>query len=420
VRVISSAGEAAWTGSGVAGGATLWMDEMVRERWPTGNTGAMLKELLIALYRAPHDQSFHGVINRRIDVDVLNRALAPRRGGVVAARVGASSAVRDDVIEVWVDGPRRSRVDQAGSVRVHDGDQLVEFSPGYGAIATNLGQEDRWLTLPELWWRPRALIGAIEIESVTDGTFLNRPCGHVETTRDLTRSPIIQVLTPGDRFAMTVDQATGVVLVVEDQFGDDALSSTRWHVFEPVDHIDDTVFDHAIPADVTVKSQSDIALERARGLGVDLTGVDTSDAQDISRAIGNRRRPGLLDHYVATGEPPSNADEAERDIRAAFAGLSDEDGESLPNVEAGESLAPTVRRAAERVSTNRVKITVSEVKFLSAQRAAVVFAISTEDERQLLGDNVGEAVSDERRWRVARSTFAQLMRLAGVEPPRPG
>lgn len=375
---------------------------------------------MIALYRAPHDRSLHGVIKRRIDVDLLTRALASGRGGIVAAGVGDSSAVSDDEIEVWVDAPRRSRVDQAGSIRVHDGDQLVEFHPGYGAVASDLRPEERWLTLPELWWRPRALIGAIEIESVTDETFLNRPCWHVEATRDLARSPTMQVLMPGDRFALTVDRATGVVLAADEHFGDEALSSTQWSVFELVDHIDDTVFDHAIPADVTVKSQRDVALERARQLGVDLTGVDTDDAQDIFRAIANRRRPGLLDHYVATGEPPSNVDQAERDIRAAFAGLSDEDGESLPNVEAGESLAPTVRRAAERVSTNRVEITVSEVKFLSAQRAAVVFAISTEDGRQLLGDNVGEAVGDGQRWRVARNTFAQLMRLAGVEPPRPG
>ena len=380
----------------------------------------MLEDLLIAWYRAPHGQAFHGVMSQRIDFDVMTRALSSRRVNLVAAGVGGSSAVSEHDIEVWVDGRGRSRVDQAGSVRVQDADQLVTFTPGFGAVATDLDPQDRSLTLPELWWRPRPLIGAIEIESVTDGTFLNRPCWHVEATRDLARSPMIQLLTPGDRFAMTVDQATGVVLAVDELFGDEELSSTRWRTFEPLDHIGDTVFDHAIPADVTVKSQTDLALERARGLGVDLTGVDTSDAHDIMRAIGNRRRPGLLDHYVATGEPPSDVDQAARDVRAAFAGLSDEDGESLPNVEAGESLAPTVRRAAERVSTNRVDITVSEVKFLSAQRAAVVLAISTEDGRQLLGDNVGESVCSEQRWRVARSTFAHLMRLAGVEPPRPG
>ena len=88
---------------------------------------------------------------------------------------------------------------------------------------------------------------------------------------------------------------------------------------------------------------------------------------------------------VPTGDPPADTEQAEAEIKAAYAGLGDEQGDSLPNVEVGYGLAPTARRAAQRAFESGADIAVQEIKFLSDVRAAVVFTISTRDGRPLLG-----------------------------------
>ena len=378
-----------------------------------------MENLLIALYGAPHGQSLHGTLRHRIDLEVRQKALSSR-GAASMSIVGAGADARVDCdIEVWVDGDIRSRVDQAGSIRVQDGNELTSYFPGYGATKNLRGGEERSLSVPELWWRPRPLIGAIEILSVEEHSMLDRPCWLVDAKRDLARPPTMQMLMPGDRFSLTVDQETGVVLRCDEWSGGAELSSTEWLRFEPVEHIDDAVFDDALPADVVVRSPADVALEHALAIGVDVTGVDTTDVDQIGKAILNRRRPGLLEHHIATGKAPVDSKGAETDVRAAFAGLSEEDDESLPNVEAGAGLVPTVRRTMQRYAEDAVAIEVKEIKFLSDKRAVVVFVVVTDGDRLLLGDQVGEAVLSDGRWRVSRDTFAQLMRLAGVETPPP-
>lgn len=329
--------------------------------------------------------------------------------------VGGSTSDGDWDIEAWVDGDR-CRIDSAGTVRVQDHDKVVTYTPGYGATVVAASGAEQPLALPDLYWRPRPLIGSVEIESVSDCMMLGRPCWQVDATRDLARHPMVQLMMPGDRFAFTVDQETGVVLRTQEWWGDAMLSSTDWTLFELLDGIDDSVFENAIPADVIVKSQVDVARDHARAIGVDLSGVDVDDVDQIAAAIRTRRRSGLLDHHVATGSPPADIEGAGAEIRHAFTNLSEEDGDSLPNVQSGDALAPTVRRAAARWAGGGAAFSVSEIKFLSAERAVVVFSIST-DRGHLLGDTVGEAVLHGTRWRVARSTFGQLMRMAGVEPP---
>lgn len=376
----------------------------------------MLENLLIAWYRAPHGRSFHGLFHQQIDPDRRSSAFHEGRAkGTALAVAGGGSSEADWDGEIWVEDDRW-RIDLAGSVRVQTGGELVMYTPGYGAIAAE--RDDSQLsTVLDLCWRPRRLIGAVEIVTVSEGTWLDRPCWRVTATHAVTHDRMVQLLLPGDRFVFTVDQDTGVVLRVEEWWHGKELSSIEWRLFEVVDDIDDVVFDQALPAGVVVRSQADVAAEHARWIGVDLSGVDTSDVEQIREAIQARHRHGLLDHHVASGNPPADPGEAEHEIGAAYANLGTPDGDDLPYVERGDGLASTVRRAAERSARGRAEITVSEIKFLSPERAAVVFAVSTHDGHRMLGDTVGEAVYTEQRWRVAHSTFAQLMRMAGVEPP---
>jgi hypothetical protein len=229
----------------------------------------------------------------------------------------------------------------------------------------------------------------------------------------------MQMLMPGDRFSLTVDKETGVVLRFDEWSGGAELSSTEWLLFELLDRVDDVVFDDALPAGVVVKSPAEVALEHALAIGVDVTGVDTSDVDEIVKTILNRHHPALLAHHIATGRAPVDVERAEIEIRAAFGGFSEEEDDSLPNVEAGAGLAATARLAAERHARGIVVFEVKEIKFLTEVRAVVVFVIVTGDDWVLLADTVGEAVVSDGRWRVARNTFAHLMRLAGVEPPPP-
>lgn len=289
----------------------------LERRVGVGNTGTV-ENLLIALYRAPHGRSLHGLLRQRINLEVRQQALSSRG-------VASTSIVGDDAdagvvwdIEVWVDGDRRSRVDQAGSIRVQDGNELTSYFPGHGATMNRRDGEERSLSLPELWWRPRLLIGAFEILSVEDHSMLDRPCWQVDAKRDLARSPVMQMLMPGDRFSLTVDQETGVVLRCDEWSNGAELSSTEWLLFEPLEHIADVVFDGALPADAVVKSPADVALEHALAIGVDISAVDTTDVDQISKAILNRRRPGLLEHHIATDEAPVDLNEAETGVRAAF------------------------------------------------------------------------------------------------------
>ena len=280
-------------------------------REEVGDTGTV-ENLLIALYRAPHGRSLHGLLRQRMDLEVRQQALGSS-GIALTSMVGDDAA--DDVgwdIEVWVDGDRRSRVDQAGSIRVQDGNELTSYFPGNGATKNRREGERRLLSLPELWWRPRPLIGAIEILSVEEHSMLDRPCWQVHAKRELARPPMMQMLLPGERFSLTVDQETGVVLRCDEWSGGAELSSTEWLLFEPVEHVDDVVFDRALPVDVVMKSPAEVALEKAVAIGVDVSRVDTTDVDQITHAIVNRRRPGLLEHHIATGNAPAGRREGPR------------------------------------------------------------------------------------------------------------
>ena len=228
------------------------------------------------------------------------------------------------------------------------------------------------------------------------------------------------MLLPGDRFEFCVDQETGVVLRCLEWSKGEELSSTEWLEFQLLDRVDVAVFERALPPGVPVRSQTEVMLERAEALGVDLSDVDRPATRN--RSPRQCTSGGVLDCWITTSltaAPPTDVAAAEDEIRAAFAGLGVELGDALPNVEAGEGLAPTRRRAAERFAPDGAEIAVSQIKFRSDVRAAVVFAISVDNAGPLLGSIVGEAVFSEGRWRVAWSTFAQLMRMAGVEPPAP-
>jgi len=126
---------------------------------------------------------------------------------------------------------------------------------------------------------------------------------------------------------------------------------------------------------------------------------------------------------MPSGPPPDDPGAAEAEIAASFASFATvtEDGQSLPMVEKGEGLGPTQTEAAERrrdmIPENaEVTASIDRIVFTSASHAAVWFTLSA-DGRPLLSHNRGDAVVVDRAWKMARSTFCNLMGLAGVQCP---
>jgi hypothetical protein len=130
-----------------------------------------------------------------------------------------------------------------------------------------------------------------------------------------------------------------------------------------------------------------------------------------------------LSQVRKTGPPPDDQDAARAAIERAFAehGTQSEDGRSLPFVEKGEDLGPTVRAAAERrpdlaTEGSRPTTSVDEVIFVDATHAAVWFSISMGSVTPLRNHR-GDAVAVDGEWKMARSTFCGLMAMAGVQCP---
>jgi hypothetical protein len=137
----------------------------------------------------------------------------------------------------------------------------------------------------------------------------------------------------------------------------------------------------------------------------------------VSRASSDSPPPGF---------EPEGADEKRTEIRAAFAAstTTSDDGQALPYVENGGNLGPSLALASERgrsvVPEGEVAVTsADEIHFYDAERALVWFSIAT-DHRTLLSRHRGEAVLVDGEWKMARSSFVQLMAMAGVKcPPEP-
>ncbi|MEM9514988.1 MAG: hypothetical protein AAGA42_09020 [Actinomycetota bacterium] len=378
---------------------------------------------LIALYHAPRDRAVHGVLRERVDTELQRRAIQRRPGRAVMIG-GTADGIAETLTEVWIDGDSRSRVDHLDtgygrSVRIAHGDDVIAYTPGQGAIASTNAVAHRYDVSPQLWCRPRPLLGMLDIDTSSDDVVLGRPCWRLDARSDGPRTLMapLQLFLTGERFTVWVDKESGVVLRCVQRIAAGDVSTMEWTTFEAVDRIADEVFVDAFPPDVKVRSQAEAMAELARRRGADLTGVDTTDADEIARAMHAVRHGGPLDHHVAVGPPPSDRGAAETAIRVAYANLSHADGDSLPNVQEGGGLAPTAELAAQRASQRDADIAVGQIRFLSDARAAVVFTVSSSDGHPLLTDTVGEAVLHNGRWRVARSTFANLMRLAGVELP---
>jgi hypothetical protein len=123
------------------------------------------------------------------------------------------------------------------------------------------------------------------------------------------------------------------------------------------------------------------------------------------------------------GPPPEDEEAARAQIAAAYSAstIVGEDGQSVPSVERGANLAPALLEAQARspFPESTATVEVDHVVFVDSEHAAVSFTIVIDGVPRLSGRR-GDAVLVDRTWKMARTTFCELMMLAGVEcPPEP-
>ncbi len=123
---------------------------------------------------------------------------------------------------------------------------------------------------------------------------------------------------------------------------------------------------------------------------------------------------------VVTGRLPVDEESARMEIALAFghALVLSEDRRTVPSVEGGELLAPCLKEAQERYAAlrrNEGTVVIDHVQFVDEEHASLMVAMTLEGVPSLRIH--GDALVIDSVWKVARSTFCELMRLTGVECP---
>ncbi len=126
-------------------------------------------------------------------------------------------------------------------------------------------------------------------------------------------------------------------------------------------------------------------------------------------------------NVVTPGEPPADTERARAEIGAAFAnhGSLSEDGKSALEVEKGANLGWAVTAARENRPAfveAEVVVSVDEIIFVDPEHAAVWYSIFVNGS-PVLTRRRGDAVLVDSEWKMARSTFCQIMAMAGVTCP---
>jgi hypothetical protein len=141
-----------------------------------------------------------------------------------------------------------------------------------------------------------------------------------------------------------------------------------------------------------------------------------------SATVRNTLPVGPSSEVVTPGEQPTDPHDARAEIKVVFStGYSalSEDGQSAMRVEKGADLGWAVAAArANRTAylDREIIFTVDEIVFVDPEHAAVWFSIFVNG-GQVLNGHRGDAVLVDGEWKMALSTFTQMMAMAGVSLP---
>jgi hypothetical protein len=143
------------------------------------------------------------------------------------------------------------------------------------------------------------------------------------------------------------------------------------------------------------------------------------DRQVEPPAIDLRNAPAL----PPPGPRPADPDTARHEIRAAFSAALDSTDPSPDPLSAIQD-GPALAGAREQARTNHpepsatMRLALGDIVFIDEVRAAVHFQLSWTG-AMTFGPQLGYAVLERGRWRVARDTYCRVLGWAGVSCPPP-
>jgi hypothetical protein len=284
------------------------------------------------------------------------------------------------------------------------------------------------------------LLGRFDLEVGEPVVVAGRPCWSLELQlspgSDHHRMASATAPWLGQQHTCRIDQETGIVLGVESRFEGEVCASWLTTAFELPATIDAAVFEFVPPDGSAFRDPREFHIESMLRLAaerdIDLSGVDVDDEEELGRAVMSRLHAEAFpvlspedraEQYVPTGPPPPDPVEAEAQVRDAFERIvtPSEDGESVPAVEGGANLGPSLREAGARAPGGTdvpPTVRVEHLKFLRPDEAVVWFTLERGGQTLLPGVE-GRALLVDGTWLVSRATFTQVVGSVGVACPPP-
>jgi hypothetical protein len=397
-----------------------------------------LGDVLEAMHDAPRAVSFRGRARRGYDPEKMRESferLNRRRGGrsqsvailsAAGAGVAPPSGFQESAVEFWYSAGRW-RLDDGATRLIGAGREVFRFLPGMGGVVTTVDEQPSGLFEGfGAYFAPAPLLGSLRFRLVDEVVQRGRPCWHVATELIETQHPtFVPLLHGGEDFEFWVDHALGIILRCEGRLDGERASMFEIDELVVGEAIEPEVFAFVTPDGSPVRSQGEMHLERLRAQGVDVSGIDPSDPDQVQQAMQANvpalvRPPDLEQlaaQHIATGPPPEDEESARIDVGAAFQRMGElgEDETGLPNVERGENLGPCaveIRRRFPQFASGDTQMAIERIKFLNPTEAVVWF-------RTVMPTREGRAVLVDGRWKVSRATYCSLVAMAGVTCPPP-
>jgi len=336
--------------------------------------------------------------------------------------------------ELWWNAGGGLRTERQGAIEVRADGMLTTFHPMVGAVEQPEDRDQR-RSIP-LALSARMVLEQLDFRIVESSSWQGRPAwvinGSPSPGRTWRPPPWWAFDLPGREYLFHIDKATGIVVTAEGAIEDELVAWMRIDELEVDVPIETGVFQFRSPDGTPVRTPDQRALEHLAQQGVDVSGIDARDSEQVHEALRQHhesmfamhRKPTveqLAQDFPVLGPPPSDAAGAVIAVTGAFSRMTElsMDGVDLPMVERGQGLGDCVRAAGERYAREALAaIEVLHIKFVSDHEAVVWYAVAVNGHR-ILQQMEGRSVLTDDGWLVTRATFCQLMRLAGVTCPPP-
>ncbi len=166
--------------------------------------------------------------------------------------------------------------------------------------------------------------------------------------------------------------------------------------------------------DRLVRGRGAYICDRCVSLAADAIG----DPKNENTLIRLKPRPALPADRVAAEEA------IERSYETVLGGDAS-DVQRCEAIEAGDDLSPTMREVKSRYpARDQVDVSIEYVRFIDENEAEVGYALILPGQMAMPGMHMpskGYAVKHDGRWKMARTTYAELVGRLGITiPPRDG